>query len=254
MSSRNNVVIRDGDIKYYFKHLDWDTNFFQRKSFILDIQKSNLKPSQSIKDKIDDRMKGAFITLKIDSETDKKLLDFLQSCGFKYIDTEITLKYEADVDRFDYSNISDIKIIKLSDNKGLPYEALGSVFKRTRFHYDVKIQKKKADRLWINFIKNFRPSPLRHMFVARSSSEVSGAVLSVQSSDRKTLSLSFVSVLEGFRRKKVGSALIQHITGQYCDCKILVGTQARNKAALNFYIRNGFISVYASKIVMHGWF
>ena len=241
----------DGCI-FYFKYLDWDSNYFKIKSYVLDVDKSILKPSTEIMNLLNSEMQDSFITLKIDSKYNRELLNFLQTAGFRYIDTEVTLKYN----KKNYKEIiknSSIEIKKLCKNKGLPYKELGSVYSLTRFHWDKNISKQKADLLWINYIKNYKPSPLNHIFIARYNSEVAGSILVNESSDKKRANLFFVSVVKRFSGNKIGSQLIQYVVSYFNNPEIITETQVKNIKALNFYIKNGFSLIEETKTIMHRW-
>lgn len=252
MSYSKDIEIKAGDACYYFRYLEWDTAFFGKESYMLDPERSTLTVSAAIKGMMEETFKNSFITVKIASEYSRELLDFLQSSGFRYIDTEVTLRYSK-VLQDKASTDGNIKIIKLEENKELPYQELGSVFSLTRFHYDVHIRSDKADLLWIQYISNYRPSPARHMFVAKFSDKTAGTILVNENKENKTAVLFFVSVLEKFRDKKVGSELIKHIVRYFDGYELTTETQIRNIKAINFYIKNDFSVLAATKTVLHRW-
>lgn len=252
MSCSQDIRLEAEGAVYYFKFLRWDTDFFGRDCYILDTERSVLKFSWKIKDSIDKDLKGSFITAKVTTSLERGLFDFLQTAGFRYIETEIALKYETGF-RNREAAASDVEILKLEKNEDLPYEELGSVFNLTRFHRDVNIAKEKADLLWINYIKNYKPSPTAHMFVARDRGKTAGSILVNQSEDRKRANLFFVSVIERFRGKNIGSRLIQYVVDQFDGVELTTGTQASNTGALNFYIKNGFSIIEKTNAVFHRW-
>jgi len=252
MGYSKDIEIKAGDACYYFKYLEWDTAFFDKESYLLDPEKSTLTVSAAMKGMMEETFKNRFITVKLASDYPRELLDFLQSSGFRYIDTEVTLRYSKTL-QDKASTDGNIKIIKLEENKDLLYQELGSAFSLTRFHYDVHIRSDKADLLWIQYIKNYRPSPTSHMFVARLNDETTGTILVNENKENKTAVLFFVSVLEKFRDKKVGSALIKHVVRYFDSYELTTETQIRNIKAINFYIRNGFSLLAATKTVLHRW-
>lgn len=252
MSCSQDIRLEAEGAVYHFKFLRWDTDFFGRDCYILDTERSVLKPSGKIKDYINKDLKGSFITAKITASSERGLFDFLQTAGFRYIETEIALKYDTGF-RNRAGAVSDAEILKLEKNETLPYEELGSVFGLTRFHGDVNIPEEKADLLWISYIKNYKPSPTAHMFIARYRGETAGSILVNQSEDRKKANLFFVSVIERFRGKKIGSHLIRYVVGQFGGVELTTGTQAGNTDALNFYIKNGFSIIEKTNAVFHRW-
>jgi|SRR5208283_988015 len=252
MDLQKDIVLEDGDARFFFRYLEWDTRFFNRDSFILDAGMSRLKPSEKIRDLIAGRLQNSFVTVKIDSGIERDMLDFFQIADFKYIDTEIVLRFN-NILRDRMVCQEGIELIEVRENENLPYEKLGSVYSLTRFHSDVHIPRQKADLLWINYIMNYKPSAYCHMFVAKYGGDVAGALLANETEDRKTVNLFFVSVIEHYRGKKIGSSLLDYVVRHFRGREILTGTQVKNIRALNFYISNGFTIIDATKTVMHRW-
>lgn len=240
-----------GGACYYFKFLPWDTDFFGRKSYVLDDKKSNLKPIKRITSMLSSYFPEAFLTAKIDTNYAKGISDFLQESGFVYIDTEVVLKYNR---KFKADNAaSSVKVIKLDVNANLPYGALGKTFNFTRFHNDLHITRSKADNLWISYIKNYEPSPSRHMFIAEYNGNVAGSILVNLEDGGKKAYLFFVSVVGEFQKIGIGSCLIRKVVDYFPQSDLFTGTQIRNINALNFYIKNGFSIVAATSNVFHRW-
>lgn len=249
--SRDIRLEADGAV-YYFRFLKWDTAFFGRNCYVLDADNSRLLPSAKMRDMIAGKLKNSFVTLKIAAGSDNKLLAFLQTIGFVYIDTEITLKYDGEKAK-DLTAIPGVRMLELKKNKGLPYGELGGVFRYSRFHSDTRIPKEKANLLWIDYIKGFRPSKTKRMFIAKCHNEIAGAVLANLSGDGRSASLFFVAVLKRFQGKGIGSSLLRYAAKKFGTAELTVGTQAKNVAALNTYIKNGFSVVKETKIIFHRW-
>ena len=75
------------------KYLPWDSKFFNINSYFLSID-GVPKFSGKLLEKSVTRLKKSFITAKINTALiDGSFLDDLQNNGFKYINTEITLKF-----------------------------------------------------------------------------------------------------------------------------------------------------------------
>jgi ribosomal protein S18 acetylase RimI-like enzyme len=233
---------------FYFSYLEWDSVFFARRCFCLNCDMSVLKPAAEIKKQLIERLGGSFISAKIDTSCDKCLLDFMQEAGFRYIGTEVVLKYCGSPGR-----VSDITIEKLMRNENLPYEALGASFSFTRFHSDPRISEGQADALWTAYIRNYKLSPSHHMLIARYKGEIAGAVLICEDMNHAVAYLYFVAVLEEYRGKGIGSALVRHAARMFATSDLMTGTQIKNVPAMNFYIKNGFSSVHATRTVLHRW-
>lgn len=255
MSFLKDVKLRADGAILCFKYLEWDTEFFGRNSFILDAEKSRIKLCGGIIGLFNKSFRDCFVTVKLDSSCYREILDFMQKLGFKYIGTEVVLKYCGITARGGkkIKPANHIKIRELKENKGLPYDELGSSFDKTRFHSDTNIAVKKAHNLWINYIKNYKITPLQRMFVAEAGGKVAGAILASEDRDKKKATLFFVAVLNDFRNMGVGSRLIKYAAGKYDGIELFTETQISNKAALNFYIRNGFSEVKNVKTILHRW-
>lgn len=245
------IVIEAGGGRLHFRWLEWDTAFFGRPSYILDAERSLLRAAPGLDSGLADALRGAFVTARLDSAAAPELFLLLQSCGFYYVDTSVTLRFDEKSPAPSLPEDRDVTVEELHGNGGLPYEALGSVFTMTRFHFDPHVGRERADRLWVEYLRNFRPSTERRLFVARCGGETAGAMALV--AREEDLVLSFVSVLDGHRGRQVGARIVREIVSRRDGKDLLTETQVRNVAALNFYIKNGFRQVRATRTVLHRW-
>ncbi len=252
MASSKDITLKAGGAVYHFKFLEWDTVFFGRDCYLLDADNSILVPSAKIRAMAAGKLKNSFVTVKIPADSDNGSIAFLQTMGFAYIDTEITFKYAGGKAK-DPSLAPGVKVLELKKNEGLPCEELGGVFRYSRFHSDTRIPKEKADLLWINYIKCFRPSKAGRIFIAKFRNETAGAVLANVSRDGKRSRLFFVAVLKRFQGKGIGSALLRYAAKKLQATELTVGTQAKNVSAQNTYIKNGFNEVKETMIIFHRW-
>ncbi len=140
---------------------------------------------------------------------------------------------------------------KLPKNSTLSYKELGSTFSLSRFHLNAHISDKKADELWIRYLQNYQLSDDRHMFVAYIDDIDVGVVL--VNVENYEATLFYVSVLKNFQGCGVGGALIHEILKYFDGFEIYTETQAKNIAALNFYIKNGFYNIDKTFTVLHRW-
>lgn len=245
----NDILIEDNDIYYYFKYLDWDSKFFGTNAYIVDIEKSQVGVSKKILKEISHQLNNAFVTCKLDTIISSEIINFLQTAGFKYIDTEVVLEYRNK--NIKVKDNSVVIVEKFEVNENLPYEELGSSFNLTRFHADENIIDIKADLLWINYIKNFEPDEKAHMFVAKVENKVAGAILVNLKDD--IAYIFFVSILSDFQSLGVGTKLMNEIVKNFDNYTIRTGTQVKNIPALNFYIKNGFSKIFQTNTVLHYW-
>jgi len=227
----------------YLKYLKWDTNFFSKPSYILDFDKSNFIPNENFKKLLTSKFLDSFISVKLNTQFDFKYMDFLQKCGFVYIDTEVQLEHSGINISFD----NTIDIQDLSVNKDLPYEELGGSFSLTRFHTDINITNDKADLIWIEYLRNFKPGEDKHIYVAKIENRIIGTALITVSCN--IAYLFFIAVLKENRGLGVGQQLINRVLSDFTEFKIQTGTQVKNINALNFYIKNGFTIINSSSVL-----
>ena len=195
-------------------------------------------------------LRGAFVAARVDAASSPDLLMMFHRAGFYCVDNEITLKYVSAVGPQRAHN-PGVRVEEFHKNENLPYDRLGGVFSLTRFHYDPHVGKTQADHLWSEYIRNYRPSPEARLFVAICDEEVAGCfTVSVRGPAHI---LSFVSVLDKFRGRAVGSSLLQAVVSACGGSNLLTETQSRNLAAVNFYIKNGFRRIEKTSVVMHRW-
>jgi len=254
MNYSQDIKLKAGEALYCFEFLAWDTSFFRKKSYLLNAEHSVLKPSEKIRLLMKEKLKNTFVTAKIDVSTDREETHFLQAVGFRYIETQITLKYCRSCTKIHrVKDQKGVRIFKACGKEEIPFKDFGSAFTLTRFHSDVNIPKAEADLLWVNYIKNFTVSDKKHMFIATYSGEIAGVILINESGGRQQANLFFVCVKREFRNKKIGSLLVQEVIKYFRNKVITVGTQAKNIHALNFYIKNGFSIIEDCKVVLHRW-
>jgi len=220
----------------YMKYLEWDTIFFNKKSFTIDMNKSNFIPNKGILVSVTNNFENTFITLKLNTSYDKIYSNFFQQCGFQYIDTEVILLLK---NATSFNSNKEVKIEKLDKNLNLPYYELGSSFSLSRFHSDLNISNKKADKLWIEYLKNFIPTNNKFLYVAKLKDDIIGVVL--VNINKEIANLFYIAVLDNYRGHGVGHMLIRRIKKDLKEFDIMVGTQIKNIKALNFYIKNGFV-------------
>ena len=231
----------------YMQYLDWDSKFFSKKSYNLDISKSNFNPNKNFIESFENDFSDSFISIKLDTNYDYEYVKFLQECDFKYIDTEVELNLNNKVV---YQDDDRIDIQRIGENFDLPYEELGSSFSLTRFHTDPNIDNSKADLLWIEYLKNYIPSKNKYIYVAKMEGECVGVIL--VNMFNKVANISYIAVMKEYRSFGVGKKLIQRIISDYGDFEIKTETQVKNIKALNFYIQNGFM-ISNTYSVFHRW-
>ncbi len=253
---RKDVEVTWKDAHLHFSYLEWDTDFFGIPSYRLYDYHIPSGEEKSVTTKITSVFSSSFVTAKFNNATTSlPLLVAFQDAGFRHMDTEITLRRHSASSIMTTENDQRISVELQKENCGLPYEELGGVYTLTRFHADPRIGKKKADALWVAYLRNYQPSPERLMFIARVDGEVAGTMMVNCESGSDVALLFFVAVQKKFQGRGVGSALLSFIT-HWADTHkqtLVTETQARNIGALNFYIAGGFRTIDKTSTVLHRW-
>ena len=247
--SNKDITITVKNSTYYFGFLAWDTEFFGVPSYILNTEKSNMRINSGVVSQLKARLDGTFVSAKVDTALDYRIISLLSKSGFQYIDTEVTLEHHR-ISAISTPN-KNILITRLRRNEGLPYKKLGSVYSLDRFHTDPHIPAKKADQLWVYYLKNFVPDGQHEVFAAYIKKDIAGIVL-INLNDSHAI-ISFISVRKRYQNMNIGSSLLQKVVQNFKEKPLLVGTQIKNVKAINFYIRNGFSRIFNTKTILHKW-
>lgn len=254
MGCSNRIVEFDGN-RLSLKYLSWDTMFFRRPSYLLDIADSVFDFSTGSSDNPGYHLDNSFITVKLNDDADsKKMLNKLQGFGFRYIGTELVLQNlgqnQATILGKEEIN-HGVEFIEIEKNENLPYGKLGSLFKYSRFHLEQNIHDDWADEFWTDYLQSIHLNENKRIFAAMYLGEIVGIIFVQQTIANATLF--FVAVLEEYRCLNIGSNLIAYSIERLKSENIVTEVYAGNVRALNFYLRNGFRKVTCSRIVLHRW-
>ncbi|MCX5713278.1 MAG: hypothetical protein NT033_00355, partial [Candidatus Omnitrophica bacterium] len=165
-----------------------------KPAYLLVPEQSILKPHPSIAKAMAKYFKKTFITAKLPTSTNPRVISFLCDAGFRYIDTEIILQYRGDTVRELRRKDNNLTIRMLSENKGLAYTQFGSSFTLTRFHRDPNIAVDKANQVWIEYLKNYILSPQRNIFVACYGKKIIAVFLVNLNKEKRKAYLFYVSL------------------------------------------------------------
>ena len=234
--------------------LDWDSRFFGRPCYRLLAEGCHVPEAP-----VDARgLKAAAEAFprcavwgKVPPQSPPALAAVFQTLGGEFIETELILGHD---DRAAVpQTATEVHIFETDDLNRPGFTELGRAFSQTRFHTDLRIGKKKADRLWTEYLKNYRLSEDRHAFLAGDAGHVVGAVLASVGFGENIFDI--VAVAPSHAGRGVGRALIQAAvswslkTGRSCT----VATQHRNTKAIAFYQRSGFTRLVSTVPVFHLW-
>ncbi|WP_085906786.1 GNAT family N-acetyltransferase [Kiloniella majae] len=173
----------------------------------------------------------------------------LQSIGFKQIDTALTFCSSKSIEE----KITNVRIA-LPDDKERVAEVAGQVFTTSRFHLDPLISNSKADEIKYLWAENyFHGKRGDTMLIAEDhQNKIQGFCQVIFTPDNNAV-IDLIGVSEETRGKGFGTQMISYLWQQKPFNKplekIIVGTQAANIKAVNFYENTGFRLIKAQNIL-----
>ena len=243
-----------------FRFLKWDSEFFNVPAYLLDTEYSNPAGMaayyEEIRKKVDNALPQGFITAKIPHDWDTSAASLFQDCGFKYILTELVLKYSRPGKMFPAGN--DVTIESVIPGEDVDLSHLGKYLNLSRFHQDRRIEKGLADRLWNNFLENFKVSENENVvIIARKNRGVVGCIVIMFQHvlNKRYANFFIVSVDEAYQGMGIGTRLMEYGIGLCGERSegMIVETQSNNIPALNFYLKNGFTEIHNTRVIFHRW-
>lgn len=237
--------------------LDWDTRFFKRPVYLLNVEASQLN-GDAVKDvrPLREQLPRFAMWAKVPIHVDQRILMLLQELGGYFVETEILLQYEPGV----LKELPSSPSFSFRKNSSLPREAMGLLglnFETTRFHVDPNIGEDLADRLWESYMATYGDKPGRNFYLAYTQEEKPvGAVFISDATEKRPYHLLDIAVVDkSCHGARVGSGLIQRALQDYQDRRrpLIVSTQHRNSSAVCFYIKNGFKKYLPPTTVFHFW-
>ena len=164
---------------------------------------------------------------------DFKSFDYFINNNFKLV--SINLVFELDKKNINNKkNNSVFRLAKDEDQKGVL--RLSKSFSHNRFHSDQMISNKKADKIKLEWTKNFFLKKRGdYMIVAEKNNNIFGYMILLKKN--KNLIIDLIAIDKKYRNKGYGSKLIYSILNfkQIKFHKIIVGTQLNNISSLNLY-------------------
>ena len=245
--TNNDEVLLISSIKY----LSWDSDIFNKKIGLYEIHHGEYSDSYNKKlfEQIDEFCKKEgynCIFTKVET-TNYKNMHVLESCGYKIMDTIVTLKNE---------NIDDYKI-KLPDeysyriinnnDKLEVLDIIDNLYSYGRFFVDSNLDNEKVNELYknwiINEIKNKEVDVLGIEKEGKLVGFISCKYRNICDIDEKQVVISLVGISKLSQGQGLGKILMKYDIDNAKAKKIKkisVGTQIDNIKALNLYTSCGF--------------
>lgn len=229
-----------------FKHLKWDTDFFNFK--VSEIRTNNISEME-LKIILNLLKKEGYVLiyLFLNKKFDKKLSAYkMKLVDRKIIYTKKILKNDLEISHIiKYElNYPSQDLINLAIESGI----------HSRFNIDENIEKEKYQELYKQWIINSVNKKIaKEVLIYLEEGKTAGMVTLGEKNKKGNIGI--IAVDEKYRGKKIASKLI-HSAEQYFEkqgySEMQVVTQSENKPACKLYERNGF-KIDKTEYVYHIW-
>lgn len=195
--------------------------------------------------------KNAFYFSKVPTE---RIADVkaLTRVGFDVVDVNVTFEMAPPTDtrrlRVDVGECTPAAVDAVLD-------IAGSCFRYSRFHLDPRVEKKIADDIKREWVRNYALKKRGdHLFVAHVDGKPAGflAAIVVDAHGKKQAVIDLVGVGTEFQKRGVGESLVNAFAEHYKKSvpSLAVGTQVANVPSVRLYEKMGF-SFAKSTYVLH---
>jgi dTDP-4-amino-4,6-dideoxy-D-galactose acyltransferase len=116
-------------------------------------------------------------------------------------------------------------------------------FIESRFYNDVFLDKKKASKIYVEWVKNSFNNPEKFFIYTQINDKITSFLLFSISENYQIAIIELIAVDNEYQNKKYGKELLRKLESylSLLSIKVIkVGTQINNINAINFYIKNGF--------------
>lgn len=235
--------------------IPWDieTFGFGVADFKIDYSQDCLSKSQEIADKIKEWAKDHNVELvgtTVGAEDGLKP-SFIQSLGFRYIDTTISLRYK-DVQKLQFP-LSDFEVLP-ADKASLDgvVKICSSSFSSGRYYADIRFPKHLADKRYQDWVRRaFTAESTQELFIAKVNEEVCGFMV-LEAKGREGY-LHLAAVLPKWQGKHMGLAIyassLVYLQKQGVNL-VHAKVSASNIPVFNLHTRLG-ARVFSSDILFH---
>lgn len=248
----NNIIeIKTNEERYKFRELEWDTEYFGKKSCRIDMQENiNFKDVVNIEKIIS---KYEFITITnskgnsfnnnyIGNNLNAFLTDVNVQLRKNIVVTPIA-KYEQNIEIKNNKQYNE-QLLELADG----------IFKNSRFLNDKNIDVEKANGMYKNWVKNSFNKNEKYFITYKLKGGIIAFILFSEKNDQE-LTIELICVDDEFAGNGIGKKLMRKLDSYAMEkgySTINVGTQVENINALNFYITFGY-RISDIRYIYHLW-
>ncbi len=235
---------------YEIKPLSWDTDYFNIPSARVNLNNIISKEEQKNIIKICRAYK--FITI-YNQENRKENNQWIGEDTTAFL-TDVNLQFRMIIKRKSEIREGCELVNNYPENQNL-LELGKHAFIFSRFHNDPNLPTELANNIYYHWIKNSFQKEDKYFVISKQQEEITGFILFSLNSVENTATIELIAVDPRFRGKKIGDSLIKTMKSYVFDNgirTIMVGTQADNLAAVQFYMKEGFQYVSCNS-VYHLW-
>ena len=229
--------------KKLIKESKWDSNIFNKKVGVINLEKYLTKTEiNELKKEID----SYDLVVVKDFTDDFKNSEIISNDLNGYIvDLNVQFFKKVFTNNKEFIATINEKTLLSSKDKSKVIAIASNAFKHSRFYNDHNIEKDIADKIFENWMKDSFENEKKRVIVHKSGEEVLGFLLLTINDSLQEIIIELIAVDSKVTAKGIGKELMSDFeysfsSEQYKKYFFRVGTQVNNITAMNFYIKNDY--------------
>lgn len=242
--SSNNI---ESPVTFY--ELKWDTEFFGVSSAKLILHKSlDLEEWVELHKKC-----SSYQFVSIENRNSDPINSYFICKYTKAILVDVNIQFEKKISRY-LDKQPNIEIIQALGRNDQIIDMAEAEFQFSKFVDDPELAKRGGGQVYKQWVINSFGNPSKYFAILRNDkNDIIGFLLHSYQDD--TCIVELIAIAKGEKHGGIGTSLFKAIENEACvrNCqKIMVGTQARNIIAMNFYHKVGCKQIGCHQ-VYHFW-
>ncbi|MDU4738660.1 GNAT family N-acetyltransferase [Clostridium sp.] len=248
----NNIIgIKTSEDRYNFRDLEWDTEYFEKKSCRIDIQENiNYKDIVGIENIINEY---EFVT--ITNSKGNSFNNYYIGNSLKAFLTDVNVQLRKSVVATSIAKYEqNIEVINNKQYDEQLLNLVNGIFKNSRFLNDKNIKVEKANGMYKKWVENSFNKADKYFITYKLKGELIAFIL-FSPKNSQELTIELICVNDEFTGNGLGKKLMKKLDYYAIEngySIINVGTQIENINALNFYIAFGY-RISDIRYIYHLW-